>query len=493
MIVFRFIFLFLLSGCMVGPNYHPPEEPTPVSFSEDIKEKTKPLSDSDLVEWWKIFEDPFLDQLLQESISGNFDYHIALEQICQARSQFWIQFKAALPELDGDAQASHFRVSQTFDNSNNNNNIITNLTPVTASVSPYQNFFQVGFDAVWEIDFFGGLQRSKNAAFDLWQASYYNSEVVKITVLSEVANTYTIIRALQQKLNLAVQTVELDTDLLNLVQEQLNAGLSNEQELQLSLATLEKDKGAYFQALSSLKVTIYSLATLLGRQPETLMQDFEVAGAIPNSSERVPTGLPGDLLRRRPDIRYQERNLAAATEQIGVAVAELFPKISLTGSSSSFAANPLQGANIGYSTSTAKKLFNSSSLIWGLGAITTFPVFDWGKRCDQINVEISLKQQAYFSYQKTVITALQEVEQALAAYFTEEDNEKVLKRAAQNYEKAFKLTEDLYEAGLANYLDVIQTKDTWIVALNAHIDSQQRLTSDLIALYKALGGDWLCW
>lgn len=477
-----FLALILLSGCKVGPDYHPPMTPMPSVYSEGQDTQASPVEDEDLVQWWTIFNDPYLDYLLEETVWGNFDYRIALEQICQARAQYWIQFAQILPEFDWDIQASRFRTSQSFASAAQR--------AAVAPISPIQNFFQTGFDAIWQIDLFGKLRRSADAAYDIWEATAEEARAVKIVALSEVAKTYTAICAFQTKVDIGAQIVQLDEQLLELSNVRLQAGLTNAQEVQAATAALEADKANLLIFQTGLKLNVYSLATLLGRQPESLIEDFQQNRPIPYAMEKIPAGLPSDLLRRRPDIRSAERNLAAATEEIGVAIADLFPQLSLTGSSSSFAANPLQGANLGFSSDTASKLFSSGSRIWGIGGLVTFPVFDFGKRLAAVDVQKSLQQQAYLAYQKAVIGALEEVEQALATYFNDEKRVADLTRVAAANQRILELVSDEFNAGLTDLSAVIQAKETWLISINTLAESQQALTTDLIAVYKALGGDW---
>lgn len=478
--VLNLLCLILLSGCKVGPDYSLPVTPVPVDYSEDQADKTFTIEDEDFFKWWTIFEDPFLNSLLEEVLQENFDYKIALEQVCQARSQYWMQVTQILPEFITDFQASRFRTSRSFASSR--------LNPAT--VSPLQNFFQTGLDAIWEIDLFGRLRRAAAAAYDVWEASAEDARAVKIVVLSEVATTYAAICAFQDNVDVASQIVAVDEQLLELSKARFDAGLANEQEVQAAFASLQADSATLILFETTLKLNIYSLATLLGKLPECVIADFEERHSIPYAWGRVPSGLPSDLLRRRPDIRSAERNLAAATEQIGVAVAELFPQVSLTGSSSSFAANPLQGANIGFSSDTASQLFNHGSRIWGIGGLVTFPVFDFGKRFANVDVQKSLRQQAYLSYQKTVITAFEEVEQALAAYFDDEKRVYDLTGQSESYKRILELVTAEYEAGLVNYDHVLQAKQAWLLTVNSLTEVRQALATDLIALYKALGGDW---
>lgn len=378
---------FLMAGCRVGPDYEKPETEFPVSYSEDKTERTFQPTDDDLIAWWKTFDDPFLNSLLEETIGSNFDYRIALEQVVQAREVYEMQFASIFPEFDFDAQGSRFRTSQAFTSQTPATNGSTTTTSTTtpaafngpptttttttsqsttaATVSPIQNFFQLGFDCVWEIDLFGKLRRTAQAAYDTWEATFETSRDVKITVLSEVANTYALICSSQEKLAVATLIVESDYELLSLSQERFDAGLTNEQEIESARSALEADIATLKSYQTVLKTNIYALAVLIGKEPEKVIERFYEKRPIPIARGKVPAGVPADLLKRRHDIRASERQLAAATEQVGVAVAALYPTINLTGSSSSFAANPLQGANVGLSSDKLNKLFKRSARIWG--------------------------------------------------------------------------------------------------------------------------------
>lgn len=476
-------FLFL-TGCKVGPDYSPPCVFLPESYNEDKEDKTEYIEDEELNHWWCVFNDPFLDYLLDLALSENFDYKIALERVYQARASYWVQFTQILPELDGAGTASRYRTSQTFSNG-------APLIPLSLpNISPIRNFFQIGLDAIWEIDLFGKLRRSADASYDLWEASEDEMRGIKITILSEVANTYATICSYQRQREIAMEFIQIDEEFFFLSQAKFEAGLVNEQQVAISLAALEGDRAQLTIIQTALKQSIYSLGVLLGTLPQFIFDEFQIERPIPHSEEKIPIAIPSEVLRRRPDIRNAERQLAAATEQIGVAVANLFPSISLSGSSSSYAANPLQGANMGFSSDSLSKLFLPSSLIWGIGGFVTAPLFDFGKRTANIDVQTSLRNQAYYSYQQTIIAALQETEQALAAYFNEEMRKESLEKEAQINLKNFSLATDLFESGLTDYAQVLQAKEIWLASLNTLTQSQQLLTTDLIAIYKALGGDW---
>lgn len=480
----RFLIIFIIlfiSGCKVGPNYREPCLELPTQFSENRPDQTYIPDDEELTGWWKMLGDPFLDELLEESITGSFDYRIAIQQVYQARAQYWMQFTQILPEFVVDSLNTRYRTSQAFNST---------AAPSPIPISPTKNFFQFGFDAIWELDLFGKLRRSADAAYDSWESIAENARDVKITVLSEVARIYVQICALQEKKDLFLQLVNYDKQILDFFSDRFASGLNNDQDVMNAQIRLEQDYANLKIVEIQLKQSIYSLSTLLGRAPETLIESFSVKRPIPRPIQKVPSGIPADLLRRRHDIKSAERELAAATEQVGVAVAQLYPSISLAGSSSSFAANPLQGANIGYSTDQFSKLFTSPARIWGIGALITMPIFDFGQRLAGIEVQRALQEQAYLNYQKTVISALQEVEDAFTAYFNEEERAASLSVSVESQGRIYHLTQDLFQSGLADYTQVLQIKNSWVESRNLLIESKQQVMTNLIALYKSMGGDW---
>lgn len=496
----------MMVGCKVGPDYVRPCTLLPDQFNEDKPGRTIPIGDEELVHWWeREFNDVCLNQYMEETLLNNFDLRIALERIYQARANYWVQFTSIFPELDSDFQATRFRESRSFASQTPSLQIVpapingTAPAPVTpipplaivpGKVSPVHNFFQIGLDVIWQVDLFGKFRRSAASAHDLWEANIENTRGVKITVLSEVARLYVAIRYFQAKVDLARQLIEFDEELLALSRERFQSGLANEAEVFTGIAEVESDKAALTVFEISLKQNIYSMGVLVGRPPEMIVCDFIDHRPIPRASGKIPQTLPAELLRRRPDIASAERSLAAQTELIGVAIADLFPTVALTGSSSSFAANPLQGANIGFSSDKISKLFNSASRVWGIGTLITWPVFDFGKRYAMVDVQKFLTNQAYLTYEKTVIVALQEVETALSTYFKEEERYRHFTKEVEAIQKSLNLTLDQFQAGLINYTQLLVIKENWLAAVNLLVDSQQALADDFIGVYKALGGDW---
>ncbi|MFI5335080.1 MAG: efflux transporter outer membrane subunit, partial [Chlamydiales bacterium] len=464
---------------MVGPKYKAPEPQLPAQFDETQNEEA---SNADLRYWWEQFNDPVLDSLIAEALEANYDLRLAVEKIEQTRAQYRIEKSHLWPEIDFNASATRTRISQNL------------FPPPASSPAPsgsffpvFLNMFQVGFDAIWELDFFGKFRHEKNAAFYTWEATKEDAQSILISMLSEVAVTYVNIRALQKKIQLAIKKIDADERELLITQDLFEVGLDNELQVMTLISTLETDRAALPVLESSFKQTVYALAYLLGRQPEGLIERFQESQPIPTSRDKVPIGLPADLLRRRPDVRMAERQLAAATEQIGSAIAGLFPHLSLTGLS--FGSGP--GSSIGLESFKLSKLLESASRMFSVGVNLNWDMLDFGKVRGQIDVQNSLQRQALLSYEQTVIGSLKDVESALVAYFEEEKrlNSFTLKVEADS--RALEITRDLLKIGLANELQLLTAQKTLIDSQTSLTESEQSLAGDLIALYKALGGDWV--
>lgn len=466
---------------MVGPNYHPPQTTMPDQFIEALEPDAKLLTDEDLSAWWKQFDDPLLDEMVGDAIKSNFDVHIAMEKILAARAQYKVESSYLFPELDVNATGTRARNSQNF---------FANSSPAASFLPTFQNFFQIGFDAIWELDFFGKFRRAKRASFCDIEASQEDAQYVLITVLSEVVKHYAWIRACQKKIDLTVEKIRIDETLLTLLSDLFSSGLSSQIDPTTLLATLESDRASLPPLESSLKVKIYTLATLLGQQPETLAQRFIEKGEIPVSTHKVPAGLPADLLRRRPDIKQAERQLAAATERIGVAVADLFPHITLTGNT--FAGGAFIGSAYGFESAQPKSLLQHASNFFSIGPNIRWDMLDFGKTRGNIAIQTSLQRQALLKYEKIVIDSLKDVEGALIVYFEEEKRKYLIEKEVEANQKIVSLKKALLQSGLANEETVLLAQKAWIESTITLIDSTLSLTTDLISLYKALGGNWAC-
>jgi NodT family efflux transporter outer membrane factor (OMF) lipoprotein len=474
------LFLFLLlSGCMVGPKYQEPEISLPGKFEEidgfgEVAE--------DLSEWWKRFNDPLLDGFIAEALRGNFDLRLAVERIEQARAQYRVEKSHLWPEIDLNATAVRSRLSQ-------------NLLPAQDSLSggpglfsSLLNIFQVGFDAIWELDFFGKFRHAKRAAYYSWEAMREDAETVLISMTSEVVVTYINIRALQKKIELMKMRIGADERELAIMQALYEIGLDNELQVMTLISSIETDRAALPVLETSFKQSVYALAYLLGRQPEGLLDQFLEIGPIPSGSGKVPVGLPSDLLRRRPDVRSAERQLAAATEQVGAAVADLFPRIALTGISLGAANRP--GSSIGLEGSELNDVFKAASRTFSVGANLNWNLIDFGGVRGKIDEKNSLQRQALLTYEQTVISSLKDVESALVAYFEEEKRRDSFLQKVEADARSLQITEDLYEIGIVNEIQVLNAQKNLLASESSFVESEQAFSGDLVALYKALGGSW---
>lgn len=473
-----FLFIFL-SGCMVGPNYQQPDIPMPQRF---VEERTDPVAvcNDDFYQWWKRFDDPYLNDLIQEAIGANFDMRIAVERIFQARAQYRIRSADLWPEFNFNAVATRTRNSQNF----------FDTASGTSNVAVMENFFMVGFDAVWELDFFGKFRRAKRAAYAQWEATIEDAQNVMLSIIAEVARNYVSIRAFQRRIELDLQKVSLDKEELVLRKALFEAGLNSEVEVANAKANLERNKSTVPNLETSIKQGIYGLAFLLGRQPESMVCEFEHTGIIPCGRDRVPVGLPSELLRRRPDIRRAERQLASATEQIGVAVADYFPRISLTGTT--VAGGQLVGSTWGFQSKQLNNLFSSGSQTWSVGPSILWNIIDFGRIRGNVAYQTSLQREALIVYEQTVVASLKDVEGALVAYFEEQKRLYSLTEQIIADQRSLQLALDLFQAGLSSELNVITARQQLLDSEIQQVDSEEALTSNLIALYKALGGNWEC-
>jgi outer membrane protein, multidrug efflux system len=457
-------YLFLLFGsCNVGPKFNPPNPSLPSRYLESGSAVS--LSDPELITWWKSFNDPSLNRILEEALSGNLDLSIACEKILQARSYFRQQTANLLPEVQIQGRFLRYRDSQTlFD------------TPFLGP--PQQNLFQIGFDTAWELDLFGKLQHGRKAAFYEWQASIEDFQQMQITVLSEVASVYAQMTFLKRRQDIYGEIIRIDKALTQLQTEQFESGLESDIEVKGEISSLEEDRAFWEQLHSLYKQNRYQLAFLLGKDPE-FIRSLETERPILQFSGKIPAGLPSELLRRRPDIRSAERTLAAATEKVGVAVADLFPQFSLTNL-------------FGYQSSHSSSWLESASRFWALGASFFAPLFDFGRRKEEIQIQTALQSQAFLVFEKAILEALKEVESALITYFAEENRSYRLYERKEATAQIAIFTQELQESGLSSGLEVLKAQKEALVAEDQWIDSQMNLSRNLIALYKSLGGDWAC-
>lgn len=442
---------------------HRYDAPT-VSMPAEYAESTLASEAGDLRTWWKQFKDPLLNSLIEEALKANYDLRIAEAAVRQSRATYQVKSAPLYPELNNTAAEIRGRVSQTL-----------TFSPFLGP--PTQNFYNFGFDASWELDFFGKNRRASESAYFDYETSMENLRDVQVTMVAEVAMQYVNIRAFQQRLKIIQGLEKVRADLVHLNLVNFEAGLIDDIVVEKSKSLLEQTKAQIPVLETSLQQAIVSLAILLGRQPENFGKEFEADGEIPTAMGIIPIGLPSDLLRRRPDLRSAEKQLFAAMATVKMAKADLFPTISLT-------------ALFGYDTSFARQLFKWPSRTWAVGPTMNWSLFSGGKILANIRAMKAAQQQAALSYEKAIISALGDVESSLIAYANEEIRQAHLTKSLEENKKALDLNTDLFQAGLSNFSPVLQTDELVLTDQDNVIQSKQTLMTDLISLYKALGGGW---
>jgi outer membrane protein, multidrug efflux system len=499
----------LLSGCTVGPNYKPPKVDVPATYAT-----TQP-SVNNLSHWWETFHDPKLNDLISRALVSNLDLKLAEERVLEARAQRDLTSGNLYPTADLNGGYSKTEISKeagiagflggggsgtsgatvggasggtgTGPGSGVGSNLVRpgarkNSTSGNSSgglILPSQlELYQAGFDASWEIDVFGGIRRSVEAASADLAAEEESRRDALVTLLGDVARNYVQVRGLQRQLEVANDNVRSQRDTLELTQSRFKAGLATDLDVARAEAQVNSTEAVIPTLQISLKQSVHRLGVLLGEPPEALIDELAKEGPIPPPvTDAVPVGLPSDLLRRRPDVRRAEREFAAATARIGVATADLFPRFSLTGA-------------LGLESQEFKDLARGDSLFWNIGPSVSWPIFDAGKIVSNIHVQNARQREALLQYKKTVLTSLEDVENALTAYEQEQFREQSLSRAVDANQRAVQLATLLYKKGLADFLNVLDAQRDLFASQDQMIQSQQNVSANLVALYKALGGGW---
>jgi NodT family efflux transporter outer membrane factor (OMF) lipoprotein len=493
-----------LVGCTVGPNYKPPKFDPGKSFSElPAPAATQPSRTSaqpvEITEWWATFHDPELTKLIRQATLSNLDLRQAESRIRQARWSRVIAGSGLYPQVDvgagyfGARGSSNVKFNllppgatkngkQATSGQNSSGGVQTStfpLSPLGGGGIPgvETNIYQAGFDASWEIDVFGGTRRAiEESNYDL-EASIEDRRAVYVSLLAEVARNYVELRQYQKQIQIAQENLKSQRQVLALTQDRFNAGVTTQLDVSRAAAQVATT-AAGIPALDSLvHQTIHRLSVLLGGQPSALDEELLKSDAIPGPPEVVPVGVPTDLLRRRPDIRRAERQLAAATARVGVATADLYPKFTLIGS-------------FGFDASKFSQVANWDSRYWSIGPSITWPVFNAGRIRANVQVQNEGQAQALTTYEQTVLQALEDVEDALVAYSREQTRRQSLSDAVGANRQSVDLATQQYRQGVVDFLTVLEAERSLYGAQDALAQSDAQIASDLVALYKAMGGGW---
>jgi outer membrane protein, multidrug efflux system len=457
----------------VGPKYEPPKTALPDSYRQRLGVGAA-NADPAVANWWAMLGDPELTALIDRAVNANLDLKIASSRVLEARAARRVTRADLLPGITSTDNVQRLRGGLTqglFNTGKGASGGSSLLTPFETSV------YQLGFDASWEIDFFGGRRRALEAATADVAAVDEARRDTLVTLLAEVARNYSELRGFQKRLDLTNQNIKLQQDSLDLTRVRADAGLGTQLDVERQSAQLESTRALVPQLQAAAIQTIHRLSVLAGEEPGALLAELTQTKPLPTLPPAVPVGLPGDLLRRRPDIREAEARVAAETARVGVARADLFPKILLTGAAGRQATEP-------------SSLTLGAGNFFSVGPAITLPIFTAGRIRGNIEAQKQRLDQALTQYRNSVLRSLEETENALAAYGHERDRQERLMASVEASRQATGLANELYTRGLSDFLSVLDAQRQQLAAEDDLAQSDTTVVTDLVSLYKALGGGW---
>jgi multidrug efflux system outer membrane protein len=457
-----------LSGCAVGPDYRKPPADVPAKWSGP---RSAGLKDgpADTLAWWKSFNDPILDSLVLRAVRSNYDLKIAEARVRQARAQQGSIDANLWPTVDATASFTRARLSK-------NEPLIGSL-PLPPRFPFTNNDYKAGFDASWELDIFGGRRRASEAAKADVEGSYEARSAILVTLLAEVAVNYLELRGSQERLVIARQDIKLQSETLELARARYETGVTSDLDASQAAALLANIRSELPGLDLQVEQAIHRLAVLLGEEPGALVPELSAPAAAPSLPAEIPVGLPSDLLERRPDVRGAERSVAAETARVGVEKAEYYPKFSLNG-------------NVGQESITTAKWFDRDSNFWSVGPSLQWRILDFGRVQSAVRLQDARMDEALASYRKAILTALEETEDALAAYAGEQLRHRAITEESEQDQRSLDLARARYAEGNAAYLNVLDASRSLNLARDRQAQSAQMISVDLVVLYKALGGGW---
>ncbi len=451
-----------LASCKVGPDYVQPTASAPDGFTAEF-ERGLNAGPADFREWWKMFGDPVLDSLILRGLENNLDIKESLHRVQEARALRGIARTDLLPTLDATGSFSRIESSEE-----------TAAGPISSRVS---NLHSVALDTSWEIDLWGRNQRRVEAAQADLDASVEDTRDVLVTVLAEIASNYVDLRSAQERLRIARGNVKLQEKTLELTQNQFDANLVSQLDVAQAKSNLASTRSAVPPLEAGARAARNRLAILLGLFPGELEQELLVQAPIPVPPAEIAVGIPANVVRQRPDVRRTERQLAAQTARIGVATADLYPRLTLAGS-------------IGYEAEHADDLFSGGATAFRFGPSFSWNLFDRSRIRNAIRAEDARTEQALVRYERAILRALEEVENAMTRFVRNQMSRDELQLAVDNARTAVELSRDQYRQGITSFQSVIDTQSRLFQLEDTLSITHANITTDLIALYKALGGGW---
>jgi NodT family efflux transporter outer membrane factor (OMF) lipoprotein len=461
-----------LASCAVGPDYHPPEPPLPQNFvaAESLKAANDPRSNRAAdTRWWRMLHDRELDSLIDRAIAASPTLEMALDRLQQARAQEAVVIGAALPTAEATegggwgtgSDLGRGRASQSLVSAETG----TGVTQVTNLA---------GFDAAWEIDVFGKFRRAIEAAQYDEEAAIAARNVVLISLIADVTRAYLDLRALQMQFAVLRKDIEVAQKYVDFVQERYSRGITNELDVTLAQRELAQLQAQVAPLTARINAARYVIAVLIGEFPEDLGKELTKPGTLPPLPARIRSGLPIDLLRRRPDIAEAERQLASATAYIGVVTADLFPQVAVTAAGGNQQA--LGGVPI--------------NPIWAVGPAVAAPLLDFGRLDAVVEKADFRSRELLFNYKQTVLNAVREVDTAVDAYAAQQNRLRNLADALTAARRAVNLATERFDRGLTDSLNVIDAQRQEYEIEQQYISAQASAAAQFVTLYKSLGSGW---
>lgn len=456
-----YMLVALLGACTVGPDYQPPVTQSPDTWSAPLPD-TQAAAETDaatLASWWQHFDDPLLERLVEHALTASPDLRSARARVREARAARAQTRAAWFPTLQAG-----------FSRTQNHASDATGRAQESRS-------YRSGLDVGWEIDLFGGTRRASEAAEADLQAARADLQAVRVSLAAEVALEYVNLRRLQEQLTIARHNLDTQAETAQIAQWRAMAGLASTLDAEQAISAREQTRARVPAIETSLAQSRHRLATLLADPGETILAELVTPGPVPLPRWQLAVGIPADTLRRRPDVRSAERRLAAANARIGVATAARFPSLSLSGT-------------LGLQASSLAGLDAHDADVWSLGSSLAATLFDGGRLRRETDIRTALQEQALASWENTVLGALEETGNALAALDGSEREREALNTAASAARNAALLARSQYEVGLIDFATLLLAERTRLDAENSLAAARADSAATMIQLYKALGGGW---
>jgi len=469
-----FFVLLLVSGCaMVGPDYVKPEAPEPENWRESNEPEIK-TEDTNVRNWWIVFKDPVLNDLIEAAYRQNLPLQIAGLRIYEARAQLGIAFGFQYPQTQQGAGSGSL-------------NQISKNAPNAAAADRYYSSYDIGLDAAWELDVWGKFRRAVQTGVANLEATIADYDDILVSLTAEVARTFIVLRTSEERLEVARANLKIQKRSLDIAEVRFKAGAVTELDVTQARSLLNATAASIPGFEADIRQAKNALAILLGKLPGQIDAMLGGPGRIPDIPAEVAVGIPAELLRRRPDIRFAERQLAAQSAQIGFAKADLFPHFSLFGS---WGFQTAGQTDFRSNNSQFSDLFKKGSIAYSTGGGFNWDLFNYGRITNQVRVEDARFQELAVNYENTVIQAAQEVEDAMVGFLQSQDTVGFLADAVKASKRSVELSMIQYREGLTDYQRVLDTQRDLTSQQDNFVSTSGSVAQNLIALYRSLGGGW---